>query len=136
MNIIVCLDNSGGMLFNNRRQSQDSCLRKRLLAAVGKQKLWMNAYSFKQFAAENAGDTIQVAEDFLKQAGAEDYCFVENTEMQEFAAQIEKIIIYKWNRDYPADCYFPLALENWKLVQSAEFAGSSHEKITEEVYMK
>lgn len=136
MNIIVCLDNSGGMLFNNRRQSQDSSLRKRVLAMVGAQKLWMNAYSCKQFAAENAVDIIHVADDFLAQAGAGEFCFVENTDVQEFVPQIEKIIIYKWNRVYPADCYFPLVLDNWKLVQSTEFVGSSHEKITEEVYVQ
>ena len=48
--------------------------------------------------------------------------------------KIEKIILYRWNRVYPADVHFPIDFSGWKLVQAEEFAGSSHEKITEEIY--
>lgn len=136
MIIIVCLDNNGGMLFNKRRQSKDSCLRKRMLAAAGGNRLWMNTYSFQQFAGDEGAESILVDDSFLARAGAGDYCFVENNDVQEFAEKIEKMIIYQWNRDYPADCYFPLALDRWQLVEAEDFAGSSHEKITEEVYVK
>lgn len=49
MKIIVCVDNQNGMMFNHRRQSQDRVLRKRILELTGGKKLWMNAYSQKQF---------------------------------------------------------------------------------------
>ena len=49
-------------------------------------------------------------------------------------ANIESVVLYKWNRVYPADQYFTMDLSDWKLVETAEFAGSSHEKITEESY--
>ena len=49
MKIIVCVDNQNGMMFNHRRQSQDRVLRKRILELTGGEKLWMNAYSQKQF---------------------------------------------------------------------------------------
>ena len=48
--------------------------------------------------------------------------------------EIEKVILYHWNRDYPADVYFPVDLSVWKCVETKEFAGSSHEKITRERY--
>ncbi|MFR4122966.1 MAG: hypothetical protein ACLT0W_12285 [Clostridium sp.] len=44
------------------------------------------------------------------------------------------MILYKWNRVYPADQYFAMDLSGWKLVETVEFPGSSHEKITEERY--
>ena len=53
MKIIVCVDNQNGMMFNHRRQSQDRVLRKRILELTGGKKLWMNAYSQKQFLQVN-----------------------------------------------------------------------------------
>ena len=46
----------------------------------------------------------------------------------------ESVVLYKWNRVYPADQYFAMDLSGWKLVETVEFPGSSHEKITEERY--
>ena len=58
MKIIVCVDNQNGMMFNHRRQSQDRVLRKRILELTGGEKLWMNAYSQKQFLhAKRTGTT-------------------------------------------------------------------------------
>lgn len=53
MKIIVCVDNQNGMMFNHRRQSQDRVLKKRILELTGGKKLWMNAYSQKQFLQVN-----------------------------------------------------------------------------------
>lgn len=95
----------------------------------------MNAYSRKQFTEENA-DQIQVEEDFLSKAGTGEFCFVENADISAYLDQIEEICLYKWNRDYPADTYFPVDLGVWKCVETVEFAGSSHEKITREKYVR
>ena len=77
-------------------------------------------------------------EDFLKKASSGEYCFVETNscglDMFPDTANIESVVLYKWNRVYPADQYFTMDLSGWKLVETAEFAGSSHEKITEERY--
>ena len=75
MNVIVCLDDKNGMLFNKRRQSQD---------------------------------------------------------------KINTLIIYKWNRIYPADLHFDINVNDvsWELIDSEEFNGSSHEKITREIYRR
>ena len=50
--------------------------------------------------------------------------------------EIEKVILYHWNRDYPADTYFDLDLTDWKITRTEEFPGFSHDKITEEVYCR
>ena len=135
--IIVCVDDHFGMLFNQRRQSQDRILRERILQITAGMPLWMNAYSAKQFANLNVPQ-IRVDTLFLTKAAQGEYCFVEDIDVLPYEKQIDKVILYKWNRIYPADLYFsiPLQESGWKLVQTTEFAGSSHETITEEIYIK
>ncbi len=134
MILVACVDDNLGMLFNERRQSMDSVLRERLLERCQGNKLWMNAYSRKQFDAAAGGITVN--ENFMAKAGAGDYCFAENVSVKPYEKQINKIILYKWNRVYPADLYFDIDLKNWRLSKSSDFAGSSHDKITEEIYVK
>ena len=133
MQVIVCCDNRMGMLFNHRRQSQDRVLRDYLRELTGERGLRMNAYSQKQFGES---PEILVSEDFLSTAGKEDVCFVEDQPLSPFADQIDSLILCRWNRDYPGDFFLDLDLSTWKLTDTQEFPGSSHEKITVEVYEK
>ncbi len=135
MNVIVSIDDEYGMLFNLRRQSRDRLLRERILMLTKGKKLWMNLYSAKQFEEECA-ENMFVDEDFLHNAGNGDYCFVENEDITKHIQKIEKIILYRWNRRYPSDFKFALDLSDWTMESTFEFAGSSHEKITEEIYRK
>lgn len=135
MILIACVDNHMGMFFNRRRQSQDRVLRQRILDRTADSRLWMDTYSAKQFA-DAAAPQIQVAEDFLQKALPGEFCFVEDQAVRPFERQIEKIILYKWNRTYPADQYFDVPLANWKLKNATDFQGSSHDAITEEVYCR
>ena len=134
MNLIVCIDDKNGMMFNKRRQSKDSAVRADMMAEAGGKTLWMNSYSAKQFE-EPAAD-ICVDEAFLEKAGEGEFCFLEGTGAGIAEAAAEKLIIYKWNRLYPSDVKFDIDLDGWTLESTAEFAGSSHEKITKEVYIK
>lgn len=138
MIVVACVDNNMGLLFNKRRQSQDKVMRERLLQRCAGCKLWMNAYSFNMFKVQAADPNVNicVAEDFLQQAATGDYCLIENTDPANYIDKIEQIILFCWNRDYPADFYFnvPLQAKPWRLLSSEDFCGTSHEKITEEVY--
>jgi len=49
--------------------------------------------------------------------------------------QIEQFIIYRWNRVYPTDVSVEIGTE-WKLTETEEFPGFSHEKITKEIYCR
>ncbi|MBR6531927.1 MAG: ribonuclease Z [Clostridia bacterium] len=132
MKIIVCVDKKNGMLFNSRRQSQDEEIRNRIIGISKDSTLWMNDYSAKQF---NNTDNIRISESFLNEAQNGDYCFVENCEI--IPDRIESVILYKWNRNYPADMFFEIDLKKlFKKISSTDFAGSSHEKITEEIYIR
>lgn len=135
MTLIVCVDDNMGMLFNHRRQSMDVAVRERILRQAEGKHLWMNHYSAKQFSPVAM---INTDESFMIEAAPEDICFAEDCSVAQYEQWLDKIILYKWNRTYPADLHFdiPLAEHGWRMVSTEDFAGNSHEKITEEVYMK
>ncbi|MGI5948655.1 MAG: ribonuclease Z [Lachnospiraceae bacterium] len=135
MIIVFCIDDKNGMMFNGRRQSQDRILREKILADAENSKIWMNSYSAKLFSDVDPG-RIQVDEDFLEKAGNGEVCLVENVDVTPYLEKAEEIILYKWNRTYPADTWFDTDLTNWKMVETIEFVGSSHEKITKERYRR
>ena len=54
MIVMLCVDKRMGMFFNRRRQSQDCLLREDILAEAVDRRLWMNAYSYQQFAGLGA----------------------------------------------------------------------------------
>ena len=66
MNIIVCLDDKNGMMFNKRRQSQDKLLRSDIKELVKSKILYMNNYSYKLYKDIDDGN-IKVYEDFLNE---------------------------------------------------------------------
>ena len=132
---IVCIDDNGGMMFNNRRQSRDSILIDKITEITKGSKLWLNKYSYSLFEDKNMSN-INVDESFVLEAANGEYCFVENVRLKGYEKWIEKLIVFKWNRVYPKDFEFELDLSKWKLTESSEFQGSSHDKITMEVYVK
>ena len=131
MQVIITVENRNGMLFNHRRVSRDQKISERILAYCKEKRLWMNAYSAKLF--EN-NPQIRVSETFLEQKDA--ICFVENQDVTPYLPEIDTIILFHWNRDYPADFFFTVDLSEWNRIHQEEFAGKSHEKITMEVYKK
>ena len=131
--MIFCIDNRRGMMFNSRRQSQDRELRRRMLELIGGARLWMSPYSAKQFEGD---DSIIADSDFMDLAGEGDYCFVEDSNFT--LDDVDEVVLYLWNRDYPADRYFDidLAAFGFEQVESHDFKGYSHEKITEKIYKR
>ena len=135
MNVIVCVDDSLGMLFNNRRQSRDSVLIDRVIEMCDKSRLWIGEFSRSLFSTFDCPIMI-INANFLNEAVAGDYCFVENVHLTPFIDKIEKLIVFKWNRSYPSDFCLDIDLSKWSLVSSNDFKGSSHEEITMEVYKR
>ncbi|MCI7813725.1 MAG: ribonuclease Z [Lachnospiraceae bacterium] len=135
MKIIVCLDELGGMMFNKRRQSQDRVVREKILELCGGEKLWMSPYSYKLYE-EMEGENLCVEEEFLEMASQGEFCLVEDRLLKEYDEKIEELIVFWWNRRYPTDFRLDLDLNQWESVNMDEFEGSSHEKITKEIYRK
>ena len=131
MKLIVCLDDKNGFSFAKRRQSRDAVQLEKMLELVGDCKLFVNEYTAKLF--DSCPQNVVVCENPFQSADENSFCFAENIDIP--TLDFEKIIIYRWNRHYPSDKKLPLELlNNKKLVSSTDFAGNSHEKITEEVY--
>lgn len=134
MILIACVDDHMGMQFNHRRQSQDRILREHILNKFNGTKIWMNQYSAKQFGEH---ENINIDDDYFSKAAPKDICFVEDRSVAPYAHLISKIILYKWNRIYPSDLFFDIPLSReWHLIATEDFSGSSHDKITEEIYTK
>ena len=66
------------------------------------------------------------------------FFLVEDKSLKPYEDKINTLIIYKWNRIYPADLHFDINVNDvsWELIDSEEFNGSSHEKITREIYRR
>lgn len=130
MILISCVDNALGLRFNHRRQSRDRALCQRLLERAGG-RLWLQEESRDLFPE---GD-IRVVER-PEQVPEGGYCFWEEPVPE--TLEVEKILLYHWNRDYPADAFFvfPGGEDAWVRAGGADFAGSSHPEITEEIFTK
>lgn len=132
MILVICLDQRGGICFNHRRQSKDRLLRQRLLELTGDRPLWMNAYSARQF--EEASPNIRVADNFADLAGEGEFCFVETLEPLGLLSGAEELIVFRWDKVYPADRRFsPETFGH--LAEREEFQGHSHACITLERYL-
>lgn len=134
MKVIVCLDDKNGMLFNNRRQSKDQAVQEELQRICQGGVLWMNQYSFLLYG-ELKGVEVKCDPEFLRKAGEGEYALVETENLEPAAERIRELLVFRWNRIYPADHILDLELKGWKKSVEKEFPGKSHEKITLETYL-
>ena len=132
--MIACVDGRNGMAFHNRRQSRDRLARWDILKEAGRAPLWVNAVTARQFT-DGQQSRLRIDEAFLDRAGSGEFCFVEDRSVKPYETRIEQVILYRWNRAYPADLYWDLPLDGWTLERREEFPGYSHKIITKEVYV-
>lgn len=135
MTAILFLDDRSGRMFNKRRQSRDSRVKEAIQQLCAGKRVWMNAYSARLYA-DMEGVEVCVDENFLQRAGADDFCLVEAAPLKPVEEEIARLIVFFWNRTYPADIYFDLDFQQWVAVSEEEFPGSSHEKITQTIYVR
>lgn len=137
MKLILCLDDNNGMMFNKRRQSQDKNLRLSIKDTVKDHLLYMNNYSYKLYNDIDDGNII-VDESFLQKCENDNFALVEDLNLHDYINNIDLIIVYKWNRVYPSDKKLDINLKDniWTLISSEDFQGSSHDKITKEIYRR
>lgn len=126
MTVILCLDDNNGMRFNHRRQSRDREVTAHMLTD-GVQFVPPSAVSLFP------PDTVQAVEEW-ERISDDGVCYVEQPPLAPMASRIHRLIVYRWNRVYPADEVLDLDLRHWTLRDQAEFPGHSHPKITREVY--
>lgn len=124
---IVCIDDDMGLIFNKRRQSKDSELRKWILTFTDGKKLFMDSYTHGQFADEPQEQLI-VSDDYLSEMNDGDICFTEKNSAA-LPADCDYIVC-RWNRRYPSDLKLSADPAAYHIELLAEITGSSHEKIT------
>ena len=136
MTLVVCLSDGGGMIYNNRRLSRDRILMENLSELIGENTLYISDFSAPLFVSSDIS-AIAVS-DPLFSADAMDFAFIEDRGAKEYREKIKRLVIYRWNRDYPYDMAFDIdpVAEGMELVESVVFAGYSHDKITRETYFR
>lgn len=154
MKIIVCTANNKGILFNKRRVSKDEEVivdifrnatvirvseysRKLFDEYIGKVRELLNSCDIRY--ADGRYHIVEdksnsVIDDKKKVTSQDEYYFVEE-EIKDFS-KVDEIIIYRWNRDYPADAFFKFNEKKFELQESKDFAGKSHERITRDIWKR
>ena len=136
MTAFICIANNNGILFNKRRVSSDKAVTQDICDEVGDGFLYVSLYSESLFC-ESSVSAIASSEPH-KSLGHEDFLFAEDVAPSSYKSDLSRLILYRWNRDYPADFFldFSPEAEGFRLARSIELRGSSHEKITKEIYEK
>ena len=138
MNLMIVIDERCAMQFNGRRQSRDCELIRRILERADGKRLWICPNSVELFDGIESSN-IAVSPTAPEAAGKGEFCFMESPPLSGALPRIERFFVYRWNRKYPGDVFpdlRPWETEGWELVNSCEFAGYSHEQITEEIYIR
>ncbi|MBP0972553.1 MAG: hypothetical protein J5851_01450 [Oscillospiraceae bacterium] len=133
MVLITCVDQKNGLGFNGRRQTSDSAV----YADICK-------YAEDHFCGiDMASDTMLALENYLKLTGQEEHPLFTEPKEARFAELddckglddiYEMLILYRWDKTYPADIRLEIGMQNYALVEQHEMVGSSHKKIVREVY--
>ena len=160
MIIVSCITQTYGLLFNNRRISQDRAILKLIYNQFinfkkehSNIKFYMNDYSYSLFLfyLNNLESNLKyceynifiksiiVSDSFLLEAEQYDFCFVENNDVLSFFYNnnVTGTIFYKWDKTYPCDYYLSLPIDfaqNFVLQTITEHIGHSHSTILEEIY--
>ncbi len=130
MTLYLCLDDRNGMRFNKRRQSRDAAVLEDIRASLP-DVLTIDPFSEKLI--QEAQIPYVLAGEVLS---SDAHFFAENREAAQLMPLAKKIVIYRWNRHYPADTWWDAELTGFILESTREFSGRSHDTITKEVYVK
>lgn len=131
MKVIICLDDNSGMIFGGKRQSRDS----KVLEDIKNENEKVVILPFSEKLIAPSGINYEIKNDISQLQGGE-CVFIESINPQELEGKISTLVVYKWNRKYLSDMKCTLDLKAFKLESRSEFVGSSHDKITKEVYKR
>ena len=129
MTLYICLDDRNGLQFNKRRQSRDSAVLEDIRSQLTG-NLLIEPFSEKLIREAEICYVLppETAADF----------FAEEIPAEEILEKTTRLVIYRWNRHYPSDVIWEPDLTGmgFALAETTEFPGTSHEKITREVYVR
>ena len=133
MTLYFCLDDRNGLGFNHRRQSRDAAVLEDIHSRMTGELL-IDPLSQRLLQETEIPYCIALAE--LTESLPGVHYFVEQREPGDWVALADRVVLYRWNRHYPADRWFDIDLSamGFSMTDTADFSGKSHEKITREVY--
>ena len=132
MKIIIATGLRGEMQFNKRRVSRDEYLIDDIMKLTGG-KLTLKPYSAKLFAGYPA---VKISDSPLSALACDEWCFVEDADVEKLISCAQTLVIYNFNRTYPSDVKFDTVPTEigFKIAEIKDFAGHSHDKITRVTY--
>ena len=131
MRAAFCIDDMGGILFNNRRVSSDGAVFADLKKLYS-DKLYVTPFSaglMQRYNVEYVAD-----DNIFNITGNDAMLFIENISVKPHLKNISEIIVYHWNRRYPSDFKTDIDFSHLLLTDTYDFKGTSHDKITREIY--
>lgn len=133
--VAVVLDDNEGMLLFGKRQSKDRVMIAEFVSSVGAENICVSPFSKRLFEAYEG---VRYSDSPIEDCNDGGACFIENEPLEPHADCIGTLIIYRWNRLYHSDVKFDInpKEKGFKLESVSEFQGSSHDKITKEVYRR
>lgn len=123
------------MLFNHRRQSRDAAILEDIRSRL-EGELLIDPIS--AVLVEPAQIPYSYAPQEITEQMAGSHFFAEYRTPGNWVALASTVVLYRWNRHYPADRYFDIDLSamGFSIYEIMDFPGRSHETITREVYVK
>ena len=127
--IILCTDKENGRLFFGKRTATDAEVRKHILALDD--KIFVDNYTAGQFKETEDKSKLCIVDSPARIADGT--AFIEKEDVPEDA---DRIIIFRWDKKYPADKYFDFSFAGWHKTKNEKFQGYAHDKVTMEVWEK
>ncbi len=133
--VAVVLDDNEGMLLFGKRQSRDRVLVADFVDSAGNAPIYASEFSKVLFESY---DNVKLCKNPFEEAPDGAVCFIENFLLTPYLDMIDTLVIYRWNRPYHSDVKFDVDVRKtgYKLKSVSEFQGSSHDKITKEIYTR
>ena len=135
MKAFVCVDDGFGMAFLGKRQSRDTRVLEDIISTASKTLVYMTAQTKKLFPDTDLAVASPITDSLL---ATDEYYFFETESPLGYLDAVDEIVLYRWNRRYPADLKlgFLPSESGYTRVSVTEFVGTSHDCITKEVYKK
>lgn len=127
--IALCVDKDNGRLFYNQRTSCDREVQRRLLDMTD--KLYVDSYTARQFSSGYHDEKLCVVDS--PASISDGLAFIEKEDIPDDA---DRIIIFNWNRKYPADKWLDFSFSGWRKTKKEDFEGYSHPKVTMNVWVR
>lgn len=141
MKIIVIQSQDNGVFYNNQRQSTDININIDIAKKVksANANLHLSAYSKSLF--ENFPDlSIKLIDEDtdVTSIAKNDYVLIEDLNPQEYIKNASGLIVYTFDKAYPADRFFNYELikTQFSSIKTDSFSGFSHNKINVEIFEK